>query len=630
MKYSKILLGAFIFFGLGVFSSCDVNDEFYDELDAAKTGTENAQALERTLSAEDYSAISKLALKSAKIEADSTKAKAIASLLSFSDDRPAANYIPAFLNDTYKNFDKTSSANVTFSYDTRDAEYLLKYTDSEYFKLGKDEYASVDATTGEAGFFTPNFPAEDYLNDILKAKYTEAVDGDVVLVSYDSRETNYDPSEVDVVTVFEADFSDNIDQFETRSVVGDQEWYQSSYSGAGYAKMSGYSSGARHDNEDWLITAEIDLTETPDAILNFSQAQNFLSGDWQQTFIYVREGYTAGDALDVADWTEIVLADENKPAGDSYSYVESGDISLSAYNGKKIHIAFVYKSAAPDDASTWQISQLSVKGYGRPEGETFKVFYAFDGSDWEMPENVYNLQRGDYTEMGSGPGKYGNFSSSVAPEDYLPIFLMNKYPYAQEGDMMVMVYKYYSGGTKTIASEYTYKEGAWSTMPEKSEQYIYAAGELGWVFDPTVSFKMSKEDYHSIVVYSIAEHGETSKYSTSEYYYGSSSNYDNFDLRIKNRRDPVYKIDGYDGLSDEETIALMDERMSEGVEIMLGKKYPEATTQVNGIDVFYNVTVITFEEGDGGYVDGEYTLKFQCTKSGPSPEFTYIEGLPER
>ncbi len=107
MKYSKILLGAFIFFGLGVFTSCDVNDEFYDELDAAKTGTENAQTLERTLSAEDYSAISKLALKSAKNLADSTKAKAIASLLSFSDDRPATNYIPAFLNDTYKNFDRT-------------------------------------------------------------------------------------------------------------------------------------------------------------------------------------------------------------------------------------------------------------------------------------------------------------------------------------------------------------------------------------------------------------------------------------------------------------------------------------------------------------------------------------------
>lgn len=619
-------------FGLGVFSSCDVNDEFYDELDAAKTGTENAQQLEVKLTAENYSAISKLGLKSATNASDTAKAKAIASLLSFSDDRPAADYIPDFLNDTYKNFDKTSSANVTYSYDTKDAEYLTAYTDVPYFKLGKDVYESVDAITGEAGFFTPKFPAEDYLDAILKIEYPDAVEDGVVLVSYDSRETNYDPDEVDVVAVFEADFSENLDQFELRSVTGDQEWYQSSYSGAGYAKMSGYSSGSRYDNEDWMITSEIDLTETPDAILNFSQAQNFLSGDWQQTFIYIIEGYTAGDALDANDWTEVVLADENKPTGNNYDYVESGDISLSAYNGKKIHVAFVYKSAALDDASTWQISQLSVKGYGRPEGETYNVLYAFDGSDWATPTGVYNLQRDDYTQMGTGPGEYGNFSSSAAPEDYLPVFLENKYPYAQEGDMMIMVYKYYSGGAKTIASEYTYKDGMWATMPEKSEQYIYAAGELGWVFDPTVSFKMSKEDYDIIVVYSIAEHGKTSKYVTSEYYYGSSSNYDNFDLRIKNRRNTEFPVEGFDGLSDEEAEALMYERMLEGIVIMLERKFPEATSEVNGIDVFYNVTVISFEEGEvygGTYEDGEYTLKFQCTKSGPNPEFIYIEGLPE-
>ncbi len=609
-----------------VFTSCDPMEDTYDELDAISATTFEATQLEMTLTVEDYSAISKLALKSAVNEADSSKAKAIASLLSFSDDRLAANYIPAFLNDTYKTLDKTSSANVTFSYDTKDAEYLTAYTDAPYFKLGENEYESVDATTGEAGFFTPAFPANDYLDAILKGEYADAVEDDVVLVSYDSRETNYDPAEVDVVTVFEADFSENLDQFELRSVVGDQEWYQSSYSGAGYAKMSGYSSGSRYDNEDWMITSEIDLTETPDAILNLSQMQNFLSGDWQQTFIYIREGYTAGDALDVADWTEVVLADENKPAGDSYNYFESGDISLSAYNGKKIHVAFLYKSAAPDDASTWQINQLSVKGYGRPEGETSKVLYAFDGSDWASPMGVYNLQRDDYTSMGSGPGKYGNFSSSVVPENYLPIFLMNKYPYAQEGDMMVMVYKYYSGGTKTIASEYTYKEGAWSTMPEKSEQYVYAAGEIGWVFDPTITFTMVSDDYQMIVDYSIAAHGETSKYSDSEYYYGSSGKYSNFDLRLKNRNTEDYPMPEFADLSTEDAVALTMERMKEGVNALLTVKYPNAVTQVSGIDVFYIVSVKAYKED---LTDGFYTLKFQCTKSGPNPEFTYIEGLPE-
>ncbi len=608
-----------------VFTSCDPMEDVYSELDNINKGTENIQSIDYTLTADDYSAISKLALKSAANAEDTTKAKAIASLLSFSDSRPVADYIPAYFNEKYKTLDPTSAVRVTYTFDTRDLEYLTDYTGAAYFNLGDDEYASVGETTGEAGFFTPAFPAEDHLNDILKVKYADAVKGDVVLVSYDSRETNYDPSEVDVVTVFEADFSENLDQFEQRSVAGDQIWKQSSYSGAGYAKMSGYADGARHDNEDWMITSEIDLTATPDAILNFSQAQNFLSGDWQQTFIYITEGYTAGDALDAAKWTEVVLADENKPAGNSYSYVESGDISLSAYNGKKIHIAFVYKSAAPDDASTWQINQLSVKGFGRPEGNNSKIYYAFDGSDWATPTGVYNLQRDDYTQMGSGPGAYGNFSSSVLAEDYLPTFLSINKPYAQEGDVMVMIYKYYSGGTKTIAAEYTYSGGMWNSMPEKIDQFVYAGTTIGWIFDPTVSFTMTSADHALLYNYVVTQLSDTyAEKGDREYYYGANSKYVNFGLQISYRES--FKIPGFEGLSEEKAITLTYTRMAEGVAKLLELKYPDAVATVNGIDIYYIVTCVAYENDASS---NSYSLKFKCTKSGPNPEFTYIEGLPE-
>jgi len=627
MKYSKILLGAFIFFGLGVFSSCDVNEEFYDELDAAKDGTENAQTFDVDLTTEDYSAISKLALKTAKNNADTVKAEAVASLLSFSDSRPAADYIPAFLTSKYKNFDVASAANVTFSYDTRDLEYLLAYTDGEYFKLGSEEYETVSELTGKAGYFSPSYTANEYLPSILLAKYTEAKKEDVVLVSYDSRDT--DVIEVSQVSYFSADFSENLDQFELRSEAGDgQVWKKSVRDGIDMAKMSGYDydSSSRLDNNDWLITPEVDLSDVPDAVLNFSQAQKYLSGDWQQTFVYVTDDYSKGDDIDVAKWTELSV--NNKPTGDSYTYFDSGDIDLSAYSGKKIHLAFVYKSNTVD-ASTWQISKIDVLAKGQVKGDETKMYYTFDGTVWSIPSGVYNLQSSDYDSMGTAkgqPGERNNFSSSIEPENYLSTFLANKYIYAQEADVVVAVYKYWDGKKlNTIAAEYTYTDGVWATMPTKSEQYVFSS--IGWVFDPTISFSMGKEDYDIIVKYSIAQHGSTSKYETSEYYYGSSSNFDNFDLRFKNRRNPVYPIEGFDGLSDEETVALMDDRMLEGVAIMLAGKYPEAVDQVNGIDVFYNVTVITFEEG---YIDGEYTFKFQCTKSGPSPEFTYIEGLPER
>jgi len=38
-------------------------------------------------------------------------------------------------------------------------------------------------------------------------------------------------------------------------------------------------------------------------------------------------------------------------------------------------------------------------------------------------------------------------SSDLAPEGYLPSFLNFKFPYAQEEDALVVMYKYYSGGT---------------------------------------------------------------------------------------------------------------------------------------------------------------------------------------
>lgn len=608
------------FFALA-FASCEPMEDVYDEIDANK-GFEYVQNIEYTLSAEDYSSISKMALVSATNADDTVKAKAIESLLSFSDERLAANYLPGFLDNKYQTFDPTSSAIITYSYDTKDLDYLTSYTDSDYFKLGTEEYASVDATTGEAGFFTPAFPAEDNLNEILKGEYTDAADGDIVLVSYDQRETNYDPSEVDVVTVFSADFSENLDQFSLVSTTGDdQVWGQSGYNGSNYAKISGYSSGSRYVNEDWMITPEIDLSDVPEPILNINQALNYLSGDWQQTFVYISDKYDSEKSIDVADWTELTI--ENKPAGNNWSFVESGDIDLSAYEGKKVHIAFVYKSNT-DDASTWEVSQVDVKGFGRPEGNTSKIYYAFDGSDWAVPTGIYNLQRDDYSAMGSGPGKYGNFSSSVPAEDYLPQFLSSKYTYAQEGDLMVVVYKYYSGGTKTYAAEYTFSEGVWSTFPEMIDQYIFTTG--GWVFDPTVTFTMMTSDYQSLIDYSVSEHGKTSKYSDSEYYYGASAKYLNFDLRLKNRNTVDYPMPAFEGLTPEEATALTFTRLKDGVAKMLELKYPESQTQVSGIDVFYNVTFTTYEED---LSSKNYTLKFQCTKSGPSPEFTYVDGLPE-
>ncbi len=247
-------------------------------------------------------------------------------------------------------------------------------------------------------------------------------------------------------------------------------------------------------------------------------------------------------------------------------------------------------------------------------------FWAFDGSIWaesekvapEIPEDVtlYELVSDDYDSMGA-PGKYNNFSSSVAPEDYLATFLGIKFAYATEGEKIVTIYKYYAGGgvTETKAKEYTLTDGVWmeySSTINKTDPYLKTAN--GWLFDPTVLYTMVEDDYQMIVDYVKANIGTeyVDSYGTADSYYGTSAYYKEFNISEGD----------YD-----ESFATWQDAVKEAVSVYLPLRFPDAVAQVEGVDVNY---LITFAGYESSMVD--YTITFKCTKSGPSPEFEYVEG----
>jgi len=122
---------------------------------------------------------------------------------------------------------------------------------------------------------------------------------------------------------------------------------------------------------------------------------------------------------------------------------------------------------------------------------------------------------------------------------------------------------------------------------------------------------MSSSDYQIIVDYVNATPElaaqNTSKYNNSEYYYGSSSYYVDFDCRAGNFNS---------------AFATWQDAVIEAIgEGLLPNKYPNATTQYKGIDMYYIVHFKAY-----GSADTYYFVKFQCTKSAPNPEFTLIEG----
>jgi hypothetical protein len=245
--------------------------------------------------------------------------------------------------------------------------------------------------------------------------------------------------------------------------------------------------------------------------------------------------------------------------------------------------------------------------------------YQYINGDWVFNENVYTITDIDYDSMGS-PGAYHNFSSSESPDQYLPIFLSLKYPYAVDETTIFIIYKYYaSGNTSVLIDGYYFNGTDWVNKLPKTDQFIHNGTQ--WLFDPTVHYTMIKTDYQLIVEY-IAQHPELNVYmdlvyTNTEYYYGASYYYDNFDMRIYKRtaNDPFGLLTG---LSEEEIRTVLTERLKEGLRVFLELRFSDAQPISNGVQVYYEVYYATYEPGD--YY---YKMRFKCTGVGT---FEYSEG----
>lgn len=119
-------------------------------------------------------------------------------------------------------------------------------------------------------------------------------------------------------------------------------------------KASAYVGGASHASDSYLISPVVDLTGATDAKLTFDHALNkFNSLDMaktQCTLVIREEG--------LASWTALTIPDYGTAA--SWTFLPAGEVSLAAYTGKKIQIAFHYTSTA-DASGTWEVKNVLIK-----------------------------------------------------------------------------------------------------------------------------------------------------------------------------------------------------------------------------------------------------------------------------
>ena len=87
----------------------------------------------------------------------------------------------------------------------------------------------------------------------------------------------------------------------------------------------------------------------------FREAMNFATNINDEAKVFVSTNYAGSGDPNEADWTQ--LTGFTRSAGNSWTFVDTGEINLSAYDGQTIYVAFKYTSTTAV-AGTWEISRM--------------------------------------------------------------------------------------------------------------------------------------------------------------------------------------------------------------------------------------------------------------------------------
>lgn len=151
-------------------------------------------------------------------------------------------------------------------------------------------------------------------------------------------------------------------------------------------KASAYKDDVRYVTESYLVSPVVALTGAEDYYMNFEHTGKFFGNMSEQATLWVRE---EGGA-----WAQLTIP--TYMTGNDWTFVNSGDIALTAYAGKNIQIGFRYTSTATD-APTWEVTNVLVaKGTA---GETPEQPEQPEQPEVELPEGaiVWNTNASSQT-----------------------------------------------------------------------------------------------------------------------------------------------------------------------------------------------------------------------------------------
>lgn len=180
--------------------------------------------------------------------------------------------------------------------------------------------------------------------------------------------------------IFFEDFANGLGQFTNENENG--LWETGTYKGQIYAVANAYRKGAV---EEKLISSVIDLTNVDQAVLTFEHAIGYIdSNDPKTDFtLWIKVEGTS-------EWVQLTIPSYPKTSAGWSSFVSSGDIDLQTYCGKRVQIAFQYKSTE-EKQSGWEVSKVLVEGIiSSVQISVSAAGYAtyFNNKAWVVPENM--------------------------------------------------------------------------------------------------------------------------------------------------------------------------------------------------------------------------------------------------
>lgn len=627
-----LLLGGFAL----ALSSCDDNS-WNDKLPGfEEPEPSEVENVDYTLTANDYKLVA--ANSANKALAGSDKAKALAAVGTqgyFTDEIPAADYIPGLLSDykfQYFTLDNGSSIHVTYRTATSLPAEIKDIAAAQKYTVDEADYKSVWKSEEDYTLsFAPSHTAAKSLPGILKAKFPDAVADDYVIVNYNTSAT--DP-------VFN---TPDVPAFELSNVLGsivkgnnvEINGYVAAVSAQGPVVTDATGSVFVYqptNNSTLKVGDQVTIDATIDSYnygfqvkkgsdaavkgtqtVTYPAAKTWTGAEIDQfaadvtakdaaPFSPVYSKFTGKVIVDgnytniVLDGTEVKLSAYGATDAVKAALTEGATVSLEGYvmaYVKKNKILNVIVTKIGDSSINTLAAAASRAAVTVPSVNENAV-YKFDGSEWAAAPATVILSHADYVAMGQS---HDNLSGEV-PADYLPIMLKNRFPYAAADDNKFVVYYYFDSSSKTTTTrcdQYIYNGSEWTLddgIVTETAQFVKSNGT--WNYDPSMVITLPAGKgvaistlYFQTCVDWVRENvtdgpAYISSYGNNEYYCGTSAYNGNVDIRPSAFKDAYA---GYASMTDDEVLALLKKRFE--TEVMPGALailHPDMKP-IDGIDV---------------------------------------------